>query len=153
MKAWLILLALLSGCADQGATSAWIEAAERSNHAADTAVDDGNPNQARAALESFMAVHPPQGVAVADVRMLHQDGFFRLAAIALAQQQPRDALVYADRGLRLGQDVDLFTANLLVVRGQALEALDQKDTAAADYLRALSINEQLLTQELDGALP
>jgi hypothetical protein len=46
--------------------------------------------------------------------------------------------------LALGDHGDLFTANLLVVRGTAREVLGAGRGAITDYERALTINETLL---------
>jgi hypothetical protein len=50
----------------------------------------------------------------------------------------------ARRGLSLGKALDVFTANLWLVRGEALEALGRDSEAAASYYAALEIDNALL---------
>ena len=80
-------------------------------------------------------------------RAVRQDAFYQRARIAVRQEDGAAAERLADLGLALGGD-DMFTANLHVVRGQANEMLGRAVEAAADYHRALLINERLLDEVL-----
>jgi hypothetical protein len=80
--------------------------------------------------------------------MVLQDTFFRLARLALDAHDPASAAHDAEQGLALGDGGDLFTANLLVVRGAAHEALGENAAALAACQRALRINEVLLHDTL-----
>ena len=82
----------------------------------------------------------------AERRLALQDTYFRLARLALGDHDARQALAYADAGLAYGTAPHLFVANLLVARGAAHEAAGDPRAAAADYQRALAINEALLAQ-------
>ena len=61
---------------------------------------------------------------------------------------PRQAIAYADAGLGYGDAPHLFVANLLVVRA-AREAFGDPRGAAADYHRALTMNEALRAVTLE----
>jgi hypothetical protein len=79
---------------------------------------------------------------------VHQDLLFRIARAELARGRSTEALAVADRGLALGPARDLFTANLLVARGEALEKLGRGPQAASAYFEALEINRKLLHDAL-----
>lgn len=82
-------------------------------------------------------------------RPYRQDAYYRLAR---RTQDATEQLRLADAGLALGGE-DLFVANLLAIKGRALEALGRDDEAPAVYHRALLINEELLNNLLDEMEP
>jgi hypothetical protein len=145
VKAALLLL-LAAGCARGPVEDRALVEIGGLHAAADQALDRGDRDGARRALEAAIAATPADHPLR---RPLVQDGRFRLARLALVAGDPAAAAREADSGLALGDGGDLYTANLLVVRGTAREALGQGGAAAADYERALAINEVLLR----GILP
>ena len=142
---------------------AWLTAARRAHALADEALTGQGPEpetkadesfeEAQAALESLAAEEAPPAIGEAEARAVQKDLYYRLAELALARDDAEMARAWADRGLRLGETEDLFTANLRIVRGRAEEALGDDRTAAADYHRALEINDALLRRVLDGDPP
>jgi tetratricopeptide (TPR) repeat protein len=155
-----VLGVLASACAETGGARdegdpdpharAWLESAAAANRRADTLIVDGDLDGAAQALEAALRQEPPGSVDSADARMVRQDLGYRLAELSLRRGAPADALDHADRGIALGKERDLFTANLLVVKGQSLEALGRETDAAEVYFEALEINEALLRQTLAG---
>jgi predicted negative regulator of RcsB-dependent stress response len=144
----LIGCALLCGCGDSEplpsqSAGTWLLAIEQAHARADAA----SP-AARDALEAALALPVPAEVKAEHSRVVHQDLLFRLARIELAGGRSVEALTVADRGLTLGRAPDLFAANLLVARGEALETLGRKTEAAASYFEALEINRKLLHDAL-----
>jgi len=107
-------------------------------------------------LGATLARPLPAGVRAEHRRVVHQDLLFRIARAELGAGRFEPALAAADRGLALGRAVDLFTANLLVARGEALEKVGQRAAAASAYFEALQINQKLLGAVLspvDGDRP
>jgi hypothetical protein len=157
MRRWPVLLGWLAvaiavagagACSRAPATEPWAAAAAEKHREADRLLDQGDPAGARAALESLVAAEAPHAGDSQERRLAVQDAYFRLARLALAGHDARQALAYSDAGLALGTRSDLFVANLLVARGAAHEALGDGRAAAADYDRALTINEDLLREAL-----
>ncbi len=146
-----LLAALLGGCGDQAHTAAaWIESAAAAHAEADTALEAAQVGQGRDALVRFLAEPIPADMAAEDVRVVRQDAHWRLAEMALDDGEPVRALRHANGGLAEGRGRDVFTANLLVSRGRAREALNDPLRAASDYHEALQINDALLHELLDG---
>jgi len=147
----LLALATLPACSGEERSDArrWVESAEAAHRAADEAIARGELDEARAALLGPFEAEPPEGVAERDRRVVRQDLAFRLAEVELEAEVPEAALRWVERGLELGRGEDLFTANLLVARGRANEALGREREAAADYFEALEINDALLRRTLE----
>lgn len=145
MRTMLVLLLVALSC-QRGADDGWAERVAEQHAQIDGMLDRGAGAEARALLRTIVerapAQHPQR-------RPILQDTHFRLARLALASGEPATAVREADAGLALADGADLFSANLLVVRGAAREALGQASGAVSDYERALAINETLLK----GALP
>ncbi|HUU00188.1 MAG TPA: hypothetical protein VM425_01965 [Myxococcota bacterium] len=146
----LLVATLLASCARRADTGRWVDGIGEANIKADRALADGNLVAARTILEEVADKPLPAGLAVEDGLLVRKDACFRLAMLELQAERPKIALEWADRGLGLDKRGDLFTANLLVARGSALEALGKDDLAARSYKRALGINEKLLEAELNG---
>lgn len=139
-------LVLLTACQDG---SAWAEHVQASSQRADRAIAEGDLEAAREALDAL--VDPaPGSVSPEDRRVVAQDACYRRARLELSANAPEAAVAWADRGLALGTYDDVFTANLLVARGQARERLGRATDAAADYHEALLVNESLLDRVLEG---
>jgi predicted negative regulator of RcsB-dependent stress response len=77
-----------------------------------------------------------------------QDVAFRLGQVMLDEKKPGQALEVCGRGLALGERDDLFTANLLILRGNIQQELGKPSAAAGDFHQALVINEKLLHKVL-----
>ena len=133
---------LLAGC--EGGGRAWMEGARADSAAAEA----GDRDEAIAALERLVAREVPDDVAAEDARVVLQDAYARLAALYLEAGDAGAARREADRGLALGEVDDVFTANLLVARGRADEALGRDQEAARDYHRAIRVHEALLDRAL-----
>ncbi len=126
----------------------WIVHMRDAHGRADAAMSATDPDNARQALQRALAVAVPTGVHAEHRRVVAQDLLFRLAQIALLRGMPDEARDAAERGLAMGAHDDIFTANLMMARGQALEAQKREPEAAASYHEALLINEKLLAKVL-----
>jgi tetratricopeptide (TPR) repeat protein len=146
-----LLLALLTpGCSRLDGSNRWISQAREANLEADRAIRRGDTQSARTALVASLQQPVPDTVNPTDSRMVKQDMYFRLSLVEMEAKRPEKALQWARHGLSLGQEQDLFTANLYVAMGSAHEALGQEAQAAEAYHLALKINETLLNQTLEN---
>lgn len=125
------------------AASDWLATVQRAHSRADEAIAAGQPDGARAALQTALDAAVPSSVHPEHARVVRQDLWFRVATLDTAQQ-PAAALLAADNGLRLGRADDIFCSNLLAARGRALAALGRDTEAASSYHEALEIDERLL---------
>jgi hypothetical protein len=138
----LLMVVLAAGCQRRPAEDgAWADTLARQHAQADQLLDDGDWQGAQRILRAIVE-SPAQPLP----RALLQDTRFRLARLALAAGDPALAAREAEAGLAMGTGNDLYTANLLIVRGAAFEATGQGAAAAADYERAAIINETLLNE-------
>ncbi|MBS2032855.1 MAG: hypothetical protein JST54_33585 [Deltaproteobacteria bacterium] len=147
MKAAALLLLVLAAPADPRAL--WIRAAHDVHAKADLAIASGNEVDARNQLVAFLSVPPPASVDETNARAVQQDIWFRVAELDLHVGTPSGAEADANSGLALGRADDLFVANLLIVRGRALELRHDDRAAIADYSEAQRINEVLLSQAVE----
>ena len=131
----------------------WLAGMERAHGEADEALAAGDAARAREVLRGAFDTAVPASMAPEDARIVRQDLAFRLGELDLDAGEAAAAVEWADRGLALGQAEDVFTANLLIVRGRAREAQGGDREAIEDYFRALEINEALLRRTLDGTPP
>jgi len=141
--------AFLAGCSRAPSTDGadraqWIERAREAHLQAAQASDPAQLDRARESLSSFVEQPAPRQIAPQLVQSMLQDSYFNLAQLALKTDRSAEALAWADRGLAFEARNDLFYANLLLARGQALEKLNRESEAAESYHRALLINESLL---------
>jgi hypothetical protein len=136
----------LGGCSRQPPAERWTAMTARAHREADRRLDAGDAAGARARLLALVDAQKAHAAESAERRLALQDTYFRLARLAIGAHEPRQAIAYADAGLAYGTAPHLFVANLLVARGAALEAAGDARAAAADYQRALVINEALLGQ-------
>jgi tetratricopeptide (TPR) repeat protein len=146
--AQLLLVSLLGLTACGRPHEGWAVDVAAKHREADRLLDAGDAGAGRRALMSLVADYAGGGLATAPRRLALQDAYFRLARLALAANDPRQALADAESGLELGTTPHLFVANLLVARGAAREALADARGAAEDYHEALKMNEALLDQAL-----
>jgi len=148
----LWLLALLALACDEvpgtmsGSDTAagWVGALREAHQLADDAEQRGDLEAARVALEPLASAAAPADVAATHARAARQDVYFRLATLAATEGDHRGARAAAAAGLALGRGDDVLTANLLIARGEAHEALGERSKASSDYLAALRIHEVLL---------
>jgi tetratricopeptide (TPR) repeat protein len=121
---------------------------------ADRLLDSGDRTGARQVLERLLhdlgqlspgALRTDQAVIQESLKDVH----YRLARLDLDAKNYPAALAHCEAGLRAGGATDLFTANLLVLRGTLHQELGQTVAAAEDFHRALLINEALLKQTLE----
>jgi tetratricopeptide (TPR) repeat protein len=146
----LSLAVLAAVCGACGGAPSWVEAARTANGLADAALLRGDAGAALTALDAFADAPVPKTVARSDRRRVLQDVLYRLSELETLLDARR-AVAYADRGLALGEHEDVFTANLWVAKGDALEQLGDDSGAARAFARALRINEGLL--DAAGVLP
>lgn len=145
----LVLLALvaLSACTPE---RGWIERNAADSAAAERALARGDRELAIDRLRAIVERDAPSSVAREDARVVKQDAYDRWARIELSRGDAPAALRLASEGLHLGERRDVFTANLLTTRGRAEEAMERDREAAADYHRALRIEDALLSDALGG---
>ena len=127
----------------------WVESVRSAHVAADAELRAGNLERAVAKLQAAALQPAPTQVHADHLRVVRQDLWFRVAQLELRAKRPELAFAYANQGLTFGRAHDLFTANLLIARGEALEATGHDTEAAASYYDALQINAALLRTALD----
>jgi len=140
----------LAGCSRAPRSERWATQVARAHREADRRLDAGDARGARARLLALVDAEGGRAASDSARRLALQDTYFRLAQLALVEHEPRQALSYADAGLAYGTAPHLFVANLLVARAAAQEAAGDPNAAAADYHRALTMNEALLAEALSG---
>jgi hypothetical protein len=149
----LVVLALAgaaTGCGVRSTSAgAWAAQVSDASARADHVRAYGERAAARLALISLTQLPVPDGVAPDDGRAVRMDAFFRLAQLELEDSSPKAARAWAEQGLALGARGDVFTANLHLAHGRALEALGVDLEAQASYHRALVVTEALLGTALD----
>lgn len=143
-------LVLVSACSGRTETGSWIERAETAHHDADRLLSQGDVAGARNALRTLAESEIPKNARPEDARIVRQDLYSRLATLEAEHAEPKEAVRWATQGLSLGRGEDVFTANLEIVRGRALERLGDANGASRDYHDALVITEALLDLSLGG---
>ncbi len=151
------LLLALGACAQAEPEAApspsaaeWLMSVRSAHLQADGALSAGELERAASVLRGVAGVGVPSEVSTEHGRVVLQDLMFRLAEVELERAQHDAALVAADAGLAHGRGDDVFTANLLIARGAALEAKGRDTEAAASYYEALEINRALLAELLEA---
>ncbi len=146
LVATLFVWVAVAGCAGRRAEpeSAWVADQARIHAELDAALTAGKTQWAEETLLAALAERAPVGVEPEILALVRKDQLFRLADIYLVMGEPQRALDASDRGLALGDGRDLFTANLHIARGKALEALERAPEAAVALHRALLISDGLL---------
>jgi hypothetical protein len=149
----LVLVALVGACSATRGAEDWVTQAESAHHVADERLGQGDVDGARNALRSATESKIPKGTNPEDARVVRQDLYYRLAALELSQSKPDDAERWATAGLEIGRSTDVFTANLYIARGKALEKRGDASGASRDYHDALLITESLLDKSLGKGNP
>lgn len=148
--AFVSALALVVACSGRTGTSDWIQRAEAAHHDADRLLPLGDVAAARTTLRTAVEAPVPDGTGPRDARIVRQDLYCRLASLEVDRANPEEAVRWATTGLSLGRGEDVFTANLEIVRGRALERLGDANGASRDYHDALVVTEALLDLSLGG---
>jgi predicted negative regulator of RcsB-dependent stress response len=149
----LFFAAAISACNATRGAEDWVTEAESAHHIADERLGQGDVDGARNALRAATEREVPKTANAEDARVVRQDLYYRLAALELTQDRPDQALRWASIGLDLGEGTDVFTANLYIVRGKALERRGDASGASRDYHDALLITEALLDKSLGKGNP
>jgi tetratricopeptide (TPR) repeat protein len=123
---------------------------ERAHALLDGASSRADLETARSAFAQLAAAPAGSAWSPNDARLVQQDVFCRLAEAALRLGQPEAALGWIRQGLELDGPPTPFLAQLSALQGQAREAMGDASGAARSYMRALEINETLLSESLDG---
>lgn len=131
--------------------AAWVERVRAAHLRADGHVRAGDVERALVELQAAVETAAPDTVHPEHARVARQDLWFRIAQLELGRGRASVAIASTDTGLALGRARDLFTANLLIARGEALEAEGRRTEAAASYFEALQINARLLRTALGSA--
>lgn len=142
----LAALLSLAACGKQAGAARWVESAAASNRRADEALARGEERAASEALQPLVTEPPPRGVDPEDHRIVLQDACFRLVDLEVRRGDLEKGRMLLERCLAKRAD-DLFTANLLVLRGRIDELTGRDAQAAKDYQEAMRINELLLARE------
>jgi tetratricopeptide (TPR) repeat protein len=119
-------------------------ATARAHHLrADLLEEKGDNAGARAEMEALLAVHGGADPAYLDAA---QDAYARLARLDLHAAPPRtdDAMRAVESGLALAPDETFYRANLLLAKGEVLEARGDKDAALDAYEQSIAVNKKVL---------
>src|SRR5690606_15280366 len=107
---------------------AWVDPVEAAHAQADRARAPAEVASAQAALEQAYA-QVPQSSDPREV-WVRQDLCARIGELWLARGEPARGLEWVEKGLELSHAITVARANLLGLKGRALEALGQKEQAA-----------------------
>jgi len=132
-------------------TLGYFKVAMAANRVADQLVQKGETTAAGELLRIAADRPAPAGAQPDDARIVRQDLYYRVADLALATGSVDAATRAASKGIELGRGTDVFTANLLIVRGRAFEQGKDVASASRDYHDALVITDKLLEERLRGA--
>ena len=146
----LLLFTGVVGCA-RGEEDPWLMRAADANDQADHLLGLGRTADAVEVLRQAEAALTTSSSA--DAHLVRRDLLYRLAEIELGAGNTKAAADWATRGLSLGRPLDVFTTNLLIVRGRAFEHMNDPSAAARDYHEALVMTESLLDRSLEGKSP
>jgi hypothetical protein len=145
--AWAAISLAACSSAKEADAERWMKQVEEAHQIADRAASDpAQQGAAEQALEDALKLAPVGSGAA--LHWVQQDLCVRLASLNLLQSEPAVTLRWVDTGLALGTDINIARAELLRLRGDALEALGNKEAAAAALHEALKVNEALLKRAL-----
>lgn len=146
----LALSILVGSCGGPSPAVSWLDSSAAVHEQVDGHLQSGDLNGARQLLIGALAQPTPGDMSADDSRIVRQDLYFRLASVELQDGAALEAVRYADEGLELGLREDIFTSNLLVVRGRAARELGQERDAARDFLEAQRISELVLDEIIEA---
>jgi hypothetical protein len=143
-------MAACGGDARSDEAAGWVASMREASESADRALAQRDLGRAEHALRDALGRDVPSAVAPEDRRIVRADLHYRFAELELGRGDPIRAEELATRALDEGRGRDVFTANLLIVRGGAREARGDDAGAAEDYYEALRISEELMQSALGG---
>ena len=175
-RTWALCLTLLvawpTGCTPRGeiatqdeATTALLGSVRALHQQADVYEHAGEFPRAAEAVRRVLALPLPRELPeYEDVRA---DAYGRLAELSLRAGSPDDALSHTDTGLAETTRESVLRARLLMVRGQCLGALAERDRERGDTAgaarrreeaiqvleRSIGMNQRILARALDGGAP
>lgn len=165
-------LSLAPGCAPRGdggardeATTAALGSVRALHHQADVFEHAGDFHRASEAMRRVLAL--PLSRELPEYEDVRADAYGRLAELALRGGSPDDALSHTDTGLAEATRESVLRARLLMVRGQCLGALAERDHGRGDEAGAarrreqaisaleqsIAMNQRILSRALDGGAP
>lgn len=148
LRAVVLLVVPLCLNACKSEEPAWVQKVENAHAQADSARDPGARVRAQAALEDAYRAVPNSDQRTAI--WVKQDLAARLGEASLDSNRYDDALRWVDQGLSLSDELNVARADLLRVRGEALEGLGRKDEAVSALHEALKVNQALMERALRG---
>ncbi|MEZ4391311.1 MAG: hypothetical protein R3A48_09470 [Polyangiales bacterium] len=174
--AWALAVAIglagAAGCAPRGdatsrdeASTALLGSVRALHHQADVYEHAGDLARASDAVRRVLAL--PLSRELPEYEDVRADAYGRLAELALRGGSPDDALSLTDTGLAEATQESVLRARLLMVRGQCLGALADRDVERGDAAAAarrreeaisvleqsISMNQRILARALDGGAP
>jgi tetratricopeptide (TPR) repeat protein len=145
-SAWLLVTVTLGACNE--AEPAWVAEVEAAHASADGAQSESERNEASSRLETaYLEVPVSDDPTLTWVR---QDLCVRIGDSALRRGDPEAALLWAERCLGIAKARNVARADLLRVKGEALEGLGKKEQAARALHEALQVNQGLMERALRG---
>jgi tetratricopeptide (TPR) repeat protein len=118
------------------------------HHAADQAASAADK---RRAIELLRRAVEPIAPAGEGLRFAYQDGWARIAQLAIELDDLKVAEEAIAQGLSAGKAASVPVATLLELRGTVHERQGQKQAAIAAYHDALLVNQELMQRSLSAA--
>lgn len=168
----MLLAGAAGGCAQRGelstqdeGTTALLGAVRALHHQADVFEHAGDLERAADAVRRVLALPVPR--ALPEYEDIRADAYGRLAEISLRRNAPDDALSLTETGLSEATRESVLRARLLMVRGQCLGALADRDRERGDRAsetrrrdeaiqvleQSIAMNQRILARALDGGAP
>ena len=172
---WLVIALLAawpSGCTPRGematqdeSTTALLGSVRALHHQADVYEQSGDFAHAADSVRRVLALPLPR--TLPEYEDVRADAYGRLAELALRGGNADDALALTDTGLGEATRESVLRARLLMVRGQCLGALADRDRTRGDTAgaarrreeaievleRSIAMNQRILARALDGGAP
>lgn len=146
----LVALVALGACSAKyagvgtEAPADWILRQEQMHLRVDELLVEGSRDAAAELLRGSLDVPAPPDLPEEVRQAVRKDALFRIASIELDARRFRAALDVSDQALGYGESKDVFTVNVYIAKGRALEGLGRRKEAAAIYHGALIMSEQLM---------
>lgn len=126
----------------------WIQELEHAHQSADGARSEEQRAQAAKQLEAAYRTLPATSSEA--LIFARQDLCARLAELSFERGEPEAALRWATKGLGLSERLNVARAELLRLKGNALEAMGDKPGAVEALHEALKANQALMERALEG---